>query len=232
MNTTWLIRHGESSSNAGQPTDHPSTIPLTDRGRAQAERVVRAFDRAPDLFVVSPYHRTRETAAPTLRAFPGVEVVEWPLQEFTYVAPPRYKGTTVEERRVFVREYWRRGDPDFRDEGGGESFRDLVGRVEQARDLITGWHRENPGRFLAVFSHGQFIRAFTWWHLRGSREIDSRAMTEFLGFLRGVVVPNCGIVQVESVGEGLLLGGIRVDHLGTISWPDEAAHDAIWTREE
>ena len=56
-------------------------------------------------------------------------------------------------------------------------------------------------------------------------------MTQVLGFLRGVVVPNGGIVPVLVGEDGLQWGGIRVDHLGAICWPDEASHDAIWIEE-
>lgn len=231
----WFIRHGESESNARRPTDHPATVPLTARGREQGEWVARAFDRAPDLCVVSPYSRTRETAAPTLRAFPGLDVVEWPVQEFTYVAPARYKGTTVDDRRTFVSSYWRRLDPDFVDGDGAESFRAFMARVERVREmLVAARHADrppDPRRFLAVFSHGQFIRGLLWWCLRGEREIDGRAMTQFLGFLRGVVVPNGGIVPAQVGQDGIHWRGIRGDHLDGVSWPDEASHDAIWTEE-
>jgi 2,3-bisphosphoglycerate-dependent phosphoglycerate mutase len=229
MTRAWLIRHGESESNARRPTDHPVTVPLTERGRDQAERVAHAFDRAPDLVVVSPYRRAQETATPTLRAFPGVEVVEWPVQEFTYLAPARYQGTTVDDRRTFVGDYWRRLDPDFLDGAGAESFRDLAARVERVREMLLAVRPAGSGRFIAIFSHGQFIRMLLWWCLRGTREVDARAMTQFLGFLLGVVVPNGGIIPVTGDEDGLRWGEIRVDHLGEISWPDEASHDAIWT---
>jgi 2,3-bisphosphoglycerate-dependent phosphoglycerate mutase len=232
MTEAWFIRHGESESNARRPTDHPATVPLTRRGREQGERVAGAFNRAPDLFVVSPYSRTRETAVPTIRAFPGVEVVEWPVQEFTYVAPARYKGTTVDDRRTFVRSYWQRRDPDFTDGERGESFRDFVARVERVRELLFAQRRPGSRRLLAVFSHGQFIRGLLWWCLRGSRDIDTLAMTQFLGFLRGVVVPNGGIVPVTVDEDALRWSGIRTDHLAGISWPEEASHDAIWSEEE
>lgn len=231
MTNAWMIRHGESESNARRPTDHPATVPLTERGREQAGRVARAFSRAPHLVVVSPYLRTSETAAPTRQAFPDVETAEWPVQEFTYVAPERYRGTTVDDRRAFVRDYWHRLDPDFRDGEGAESFRDLLERIERVGEMLREARRGGPDRFLAVFSHGQFIRALLWWNLRGAREIDGRAMTQFLGFLRGVVVPNGGIVPAQVGEDGLQWGGIRVDHLGGVCWPDEASHDAIWADE-
>jgi carboxypeptidase Taq len=46
------------------------TVPLTERGCEQAGRVARAFSQPPDLLVVSPYLRARDTAAPTRQVFP------------------------------------------------------------------------------------------------------------------------------------------------------------------
>jgi len=47
----WLVRHGESSSNAGLVTSDPAEIPLTVRGREQAEQVAKQVERALDLIV-------------------------------------------------------------------------------------------------------------------------------------------------------------------------------------
>ncbi len=231
MNDVWLIRHGESESNARRPTDHPATVPLTSQGRRQAERVARAFVRTPDLLIVSPYSRARETAAATCSVFPDVETTEWPVQEFTYIAPARYRGTTVDDRRAFVLDYWRRLDPDFHDGEGAESFRDLVERTERVAEMLRAADRDGARRFLAVFSHGQFLRALLWWSLRGARDIDRRAMTQFLGFLRAVVLPNGGILPLRVEARELSWGGLRVDHLDPVCWADEAAHDAIWAED-
>ena len=228
MVKTWLIRHGESESNARLPTDHPATIPLTKRGREQAERIAIAFPRAPDGIVISPYHRTRDTAEATLRRFPGVTVEEWPVQEFTYIAPARYRGTTVDDRRAHVRAYWDRLDPDSVDGEGAESFRGLTSRAARVLEMLRAAERPGPDRFLAVFSHGQFIRTLLWWSLRGTVDVNGLAMTQFLAFLRGVVVPNGAIVPVRVDESGLHWSGIRVDHLGDISWQEEASHDGIW----
>jgi probable phosphoglycerate mutase len=68
----WLIRHGQSESNAGLPTNGPAVTPLTAIGREQAERVAGAFTEPPALIVASPFIRARQTAEPTRRCFPAV----------------------------------------------------------------------------------------------------------------------------------------------------------------
>src|SRR4051812_43055625 len=62
MTEIWLIRHGESESNAGLPTSDTAKIALTPRGFAQAECIVAAFTRPPSLIVTSPYLRAIQSA--------------------------------------------------------------------------------------------------------------------------------------------------------------------------
>ena len=61
---TWLVRHGQSASNAGLPAVGHGEVPLTALGREQAREVARRVDRQPDLLIVSPFLRAQETAAP------------------------------------------------------------------------------------------------------------------------------------------------------------------------
>ncbi len=66
MSEVWLIRHGESQSNAGELTRSPEGSALTSIGRAQARAVAAAIPRTPDLVVHTPYRRTGLTALPLL----------------------------------------------------------------------------------------------------------------------------------------------------------------------
>jgi 2,3-bisphosphoglycerate-dependent phosphoglycerate mutase len=68
----WLIRHGQSETNAGGPSSDPAAVPLTPLGRWQAEQVAAAFAGAPALIVTSPYLRARQTVEPTISRFPAV----------------------------------------------------------------------------------------------------------------------------------------------------------------
>ena len=45
---TWLVRHGQSASNAGLPAVGHGEVPLTALGREQAREVARRVDRQPD----------------------------------------------------------------------------------------------------------------------------------------------------------------------------------------
>ncbi len=52
---TWLVRHGQSTSNAGLPATGHGEVPLTELGQQQAREVADLVQRQPDLLVVSPF---------------------------------------------------------------------------------------------------------------------------------------------------------------------------------
>src|SRR5690242_8097449 len=109
----WLIRHGESESNAGMRTGATAHIPLTTRGEAQAHAVAAAFDRAPGLIVASSYRRAADTARPLRDRFPDARFEEWPIHECATLADARRNGTTPEQRRPLIAAYWERCDPEY-----------------------------------------------------------------------------------------------------------------------
>src|ERR1700733_9254103 len=116
-----LIRHGESTGNAGVPCDDLALLKLTKNGWQQAREVAEAWKEMPNLIVTSPYLRTQQTAQPTIARFPDVSVEAWPIQEFTYLEPSRWNGTLSVERKPYIEAYWRTGDPEFCDGPGAES---------------------------------------------------------------------------------------------------------------
>lgn len=175
-----LIRHGESQANAGFATDDPATIPLTPKGWEQARAIAESFESAPDLIICSPFLRAQQTAAPTIERFPGVPVETWDIQEFTYLDPARCAGTTVEQRRVWVAEYWNRRDPHYRDDGWDlpqewkprcEPFSALKRRATEFVNKLE----KSSARDIVVFGHGQFFTATRLEMLRPHTPIKSYA---------------------------------------------------------
>ncbi|RUM35399.1 MAG: hypothetical protein DSY50_04825, partial [Desulfobulbus sp.] len=49
----WLIRHSESSANAGYSTDSSKNVPLTEAGTEQAYIFAKKIKSQPDLIVTS-----------------------------------------------------------------------------------------------------------------------------------------------------------------------------------
>jgi broad specificity phosphatase PhoE len=209
MLTVHFIRHAESESNAGMRTEHPATIRLTDKGLEQARLTSQVFESAPDLIVTSPYLRTQTTAAPLIERFPDTPRVEWSVQEFTYLDPSHWNGTTFQERQPVAHVYWERSDPFYRDSDRAESFMDLIERVERTKRLFL----EQKVDTIVVFSHGQFTRTFWWRMALPQVTIDSEAMKRYLHFIRGLSFPNCAILKFRFDREEVWCSSVELSHI-------------------
>jgi probable phosphoglycerate mutase len=188
----WLIRHGESESNAGLPSREPGSTVLTALGRWQAEQVARAFAQPPALIVTSPYARARQTAEPTIARFPRAACEEWPVQEFTYLGDLRERAMTSTERRPYERAYWERSDP-AETSGGSESF---AGLVRRGRDMLDRLSAQARGP-VAVFTHGLFMRSVAWSLLTGVTAPSAADMQDYRRFAAGYRTPNGGVVELR-----------------------------------
>jgi len=187
----WLIRHGESAANAGAASDDPSDIPLTETGHHQARDFAGRLSGPPDLIVLSPFLRTRQTAEPTLTRFPASPVEIWPVQEFTYLSPGRCVGTTAAQRRPLVEAYWARLDPAFVDGDGAESFSAMADRV---RTLLQRLEK-TPAGFVVVFTHGQIMQCCRLLAAEPAQD-DRTLMTAFLAAEHAAPIRNGEILEL------------------------------------
>jgi probable phosphoglycerate mutase len=207
--TARLIRHGQSTSNAGRETTDPAMIPLSDTGEQQADVVARSFDRSPDLIVTSSFLRTRDTAVPTTRRFPSVPVTQWPVEEFTYLGRLHGRRTTGLERRPLVDAYWQATDPRYVDDDKSESFE---GVCDRARWLLTQLSQRSGT--VAVFTHGLFMRVVLWVLLARDTAANAEGMRRFDGFRTAYLIPNCSIITLSLHPElGWRALGATVGHL-------------------
>lgn len=209
MSEVWLIRHAESISNANLPTVHPAQSELTPLGERQALAVVEAFIAKPDLLVVSPFVRARQTAVPTITHFDPIPVEEWPVHEFTYLAPHRYADTTGAERAPYARDYWQQNDPHFKEGGEGESFAELLDRVW----MIAGRLQQHSASFVAVFSHGLFLRALLWAVLTQTTKATPETMQRYGHFLQGVWWPNTAVCKATFSANEVRFSPFETNHL-------------------
>lgn len=198
MSTIFLIRHGESQSNAGLPTSSPDVVELTDRGWKQAEDITRLFEEAqihPDLIVTSSYKRTKQTAAPTTLAFPNALEEEWSVEEFTYLSSWHQELSTMTERRPMVEVYWDIANPTLVDKAGSESFKQFIVRVQKVIKRLKQTRLET----IAMFSHEQFICALLWLLQReqftGKPGKDD--MRKYRNFQLSLKIPNGAIVRLD-----------------------------------
>ena len=140
-----LVRHGETEwSKAGKHTGR-TDVPLTDRGREEAEAVGAVLrERRFELVLTSPLARAAETCR--LAGFGDVAERRDELREWDYGA---YEGRKTVEIREERPEWtlWRDGVPD------GETAADVGARV----DRVIGELRAADGDAV-IFAHGHLLR--------------------------------------------------------------------------
>lgn len=177
---------------------------LVPEGMQEAERVAEILPPV-ELVVVSPYGRTRETAQPYLKKHPHIPVEEWQVQEFTYLSPEKYDGTTEPERLPWKQVFWDRCEPDFRENPNMESYRDFSARVGKALDQAFA----RPESVIGIFSHGLFMRGILWEALYSRWEILSEGMAKFR---HQPTMPNGGIIELRGTREDMSVR-ISTEHL-------------------
>ncbi|MFA5131835.1 MAG: histidine phosphatase family protein [Candidatus Paceibacterota bacterium] len=153
MKKILIIRHAESVGNAGGKIDTHDAIPLSEKGRLQAQVLAETLDVIPDLIVLSSFSRTRETAEPFIAKNPSIPVEIWDVEEFTYLDPRLYNDADQKERQKIAIDYWRHADIHHKTGEGVESFSELIARMKRLVKKLEG--REE--KTIAIFSHGRFI---------------------------------------------------------------------------
>jgi broad specificity phosphatase PhoE len=151
-----FVRHGQSTGNAGISCNDLLLLELTELGREQAHQIAKSWTEPPSLIVTSPYLRTQQTAEPTIKRFRDVPVEVWPIQEFTYLEPSQWNGTSSAVRSAPIQAYWKTCNPDYCDGPGAESFATLLRRTEAA---LLKLETLPDDALVYVFSHGQFMQA-------------------------------------------------------------------------
>ncbi len=190
---TWLIRHGQSASNAGLPTNGYGEVPLTALGRRQAQEVADRVDRQPDLVVASAFLRAIDTAQPILARWPATRRETWPTHELTYLSPARCVGTTAETRRPWVEAYWRRCDPDYLDGPDAESFRAFMTRLADFHQRLLAL----DAGFVVVVGHGQFFSGYLLGLSRGFA-VSPGWMQDYRATETARPIANCEIIELTG----------------------------------
>jgi broad specificity phosphatase PhoE len=173
MKEIYIIRHAESTSNAGQRTENHHGIPLSEKGIQQAQELAETITIVPDLIVISPFTRTHETAKPFIEKHPSVPVEMWDVHEFSYLPSKAYEGTTGMERFAAAFKYWTEASVHHKESDDSESFADLTKRMA---DLIEKLE-SRPEKTIVIFSHGRFIYGLKFY-LKKIKELGRRDLTD------------------------------------------------------
>jgi len=193
---TWLVRHGQSTSNAGLPAVGAGNVPLTELGHRQAQALAARVEQQPDLLIVSSFIRSQATSAPIRERWPLARCETWPIHELTYLSPARCVGTTRETRQPWVDAYWQACDPDYLDGADAESFRSFMGRLSAFHQRLTAIE----GGLVIAVGHGQFFRGY----LMGLSEgfgVAPDWMKAYRATETAKPMANCEIVELR--GEAL-----------------------------
>ena len=155
MTTVYLVRHAEAEGNLFKRIHGQYDSPVTALGRRQIECLEKRFSSiSVDAVYASDLKRTCQTAA-AIYVPKQLELHKEPKLREIYLGAWEDKPfgevmrTDLEDMLRFST-----GEPDWR-APGGESLREVGDRAEQAIRRII---RENPGRTVAVVSHGTALR--------------------------------------------------------------------------
>ena len=155
MTTVYLVRHAEAEGNLFKRIHGQYDSPVTALGRRQIECLEKRFASVSvDAVYASDLKRTCQTAA-AIYVPKQLELHKEPKLREIYLGAWEDKPfgevmrTDLEDMLRFST-----GEPDWR-APGGESLREVGDRAEQAIRRII---RENPGRTVAVVSHGTALR--------------------------------------------------------------------------
>ncbi|MEX0974935.1 MAG: histidine phosphatase family protein [Bacillota bacterium] len=188
MVTFYVIRHGETEANRGGIFQGHMDVPLSDKGRKQAELVAKALqDIHFDAVYTSDLSRAAETARAIMKYHDCSLIADRRLRE---LHGGELQGLTQKQVSLNYPEFDRAFSADRYNtrRPGGESFADLDQRVARAMEDIQHWHADRPGgATVAVVSHGGAIRSML-------------KTTDPDPLLIGRVVGNCTISVLECDG--------------------------------
>lgn len=186
-----LVRHGQSEGNAeGRFGGHTAT-PLSERGRLEAEATARAL-ATENLTAIysSDLSRAIETARP-LAALTGLEINQ--TEAFRERSVGVMEGLSFEEAATaHPEQYAALLHRDFEHVIlGGESYRQMLGRVQRKLDEIINTH---TGGRIAIFSHTGTI-CILILHLMGA--LDAPELKPVW-----ISTNNCGIARISLRADG------------------------------
>lgn len=167
----YLVRHGEVDAAWQGRIYGALDVPLSERGRQDAQRAVRTLARVELTAVVSSGLARTEHLAASLRAARGLARLD--DRELRELERGQWAGLRMDElelRWPGAFAAWFRA-PGSERPPGGESLGDLFARVHPR---VEHWARAHPGRELALVTHGWVIRVLVCHALAAPFELAPR----------------------------------------------------------
>lgn len=198
----YLVRHGQSLSNAEDRVQGQADVGLSDLGRRQAAAVAERFratlagDRIGEIWS-SPLVRARDTAAAVAAALGLPVMVDDDLRELHAGVFQGHLWAELEELHPEAVARWRSGDVDYRIPGG-ESRADLASR---GRAVLERLARRDVGAMIVV-AHGGVLTAALGSLLGPAHPILASAAKR--PFTRLPVLANASVTRLVWPGPDLL----------------------------
>jgi 2,3-bisphosphoglycerate-dependent phosphoglycerate mutase len=190
------IRHGETSWNADSRIQGHLDIPLNDIGLWQAQRTGAALaDEHFDAIYSSDLQRALVTAQAVADAAGCSVQPDTGLRERCFGS---FEGRTFKEIEAELPEQalrWRKRDPEFVPDDGGESLHMLRGRIQHNIDRLAAQH---VGGQIAIVAHGGVMdvlyRLATRQDLQAPRtwELGNAAINRLLWTPEGLTLVGWG----------------------------------------
>jgi broad specificity phosphatase PhoE len=232
---TWLgvVRHGLSTGNviaeraevggleAIDIPERDADVPLSDIGRDQAAAVGRWLgDRAaadrPQLAVVSPYLRARQTAELALAGSGIPAVVDERLRDRELGVLDLLTGRGVAARLPDEAARRRRLGKFYYRPPGGESWADVLLRL---RVLLRELREDHPGGRILLFGHEATVLLVRYL-------VEMLDEAELMAVARSTTIANCSISDWHRDGEVLVPDLFNsVAHLHAEGAPPTAQED-------
>jgi probable phosphoglycerate mutase len=194
-----IVRHGESTGNVAASraetdgaevidiAERDADVPLSDTGKQQAEAVGRWLGDPstprPDLVVVSPYLRTRQTAEIALQGLDVPRVLDERLRDRELGILDRLTTAGVAARLPDESQRRSRLGKFYYRPPGGESWADVLLRL---RALLRDIDHDHPGERVLLVAHDASVSMLRYV----LEDMDEPALMESA---RQVTIANCSI---------------------------------------
>ena len=209
----WILRHGESAGNvarnaaqaAGLPiidiAGRDADVPLSMLGEEQARALGRWFgalpaDDRPNVVLVSPYLRARQTAE-HVRAAGGLSpdspefVIDERLREKEFGVLDRLTRSGIERHHPEQAEFRRILGKFYHRPPGGESWCDVILRLRSALDTMSLHH---DGCRVLVVSHQVVVLCLRYL-------LEQMTEEQILAVDAAADVANCGLTEYRFAAE-------------------------------
>lgn len=189
MKKIYLVRHGQSTVNAGGEAQPNAEIELTELGHHQAQEVaewlMQTLGGDIKTVSVSSYIRTQQSAQPLLASLNLKPKVIPGLQEFDLLGFSSLQGTTFAERMALTDGYWQASDPAVSYAEDAESFLQFYQRIPQ---VLKQFETFESGNHVA-YTHGYWISMLIWY-LLGMPAKQPQHVTKFRQFELAIRAQN------------------------------------------